>query len=333
MSSIEARTTDAAVRARTARLRKEVDALTSAAGPSGDPTPLLRRLDAFGTVVRSLGVIPDAGIQARLGDLETERRYGLQRLANGLAPDDFDGRRRELLTLLDTIESREPQRWGLQAEALRQRVLAMRPGSVGDDDLKRDRQQAQRQLDRLRLYEELEQHPRDRESTPAAENAVSRRQVDEVLQRVRAAIATRSAVPAMDRAADAEMLAGRREAFKGLLTGPCTKCHVISEGGGRLLPVRVAEPVMPRGIFNHAPHLTKATCEACHGGRPSQGSTPDATAQARPSVWRSEYAEDVNVPGQAVCATCHSASKARATCETCHVYHASSPAKLIRLTP
>jgi c(7)-type cytochrome triheme protein len=76
--------------------------------------------------------------------------------------------------------------------------------------------------------------------------------------------------------------------------------------------VRIAEPVMPRSVFSHAPHTTQTTCETCHG-----------------STSRSAFATDVNVPGAASCAACHAPSKTRAECQTCHLYHPRSMASLV----
>ena len=78
-----------------------------------------------------------------------------------------------------------------------------------------------------------------------------------------------------------------------------------------MAPVRIAEPVMARSIFNHAPHVTDTTCESCHAG-----------------VRTSKFATDVNVPGVAECQTCHKPSQVRATCATCHVYHPPSAVRL-----
>jgi cytochrome c7-like protein len=99
------------------------------------------------------------------------------------------------------------------------------------------------------------------------------------------------------------------------LLSRCLKCHVYDPSGARMAPVRVAEPVMPRSIFNHAPHVQQASCETCHA-----------------STAKSKLATDVNVFGVEGCRTCHNPSQAKSDCETCHVYHPSSPAKLLAVT-
>ena len=109
-------------------------------------------------------------------------------------------------------------------------------------------------------------------------------------------------------------LGGDRErqafALEGLLV-PCLKCHELS--GPKLAPVTVAEPVMTRALFDHAPHVIQADCASCHA-----------------SVETSGLATDVNVPGVETCQSCHRPNEARAGCETCHVYHPPSVAALLR---
>ena len=114
-------------------------------------------------------------------------------------------------------------------------------------------------------------------------------------------------------AADADERAFRSDTLDAILS-PCLKCHDYDPSGARMAPVRVAQPVMPRSIFNHAPHATQTSCETCHG-----------------STRTSKLATDVNVPGVALCATCHGGERARGECETCHIYHPPSAAALVRL--
>jgi hypothetical protein len=92
---------------------------------------------------------------------------------------------------------------------------------------------------------------------------------------------------------------------------PCLKCHELA--GPKLAPVTVAEPVMARSLFDHAPHVIQADCAACHA-----------------TVETSGLATDVNVPGVENCQACHQPNEARADCATCHVYHPPSVAALLR---
>ena len=95
----------------------------------------------------------------------------------------------------------------------------------------------------------------------------------------RAISIARRACPRRRRAEDRD---ARRTELDALLSR-CLKCHEYDPSGARLAPVRLAEPVMPRSIFNHAPHTTQTACETCHG---VDGKT-------------SKLATDVNVPGVA----------------------------------
>jgi hypothetical protein len=325
LNRITVRSPSGSIRERADRLRDQVGSLSPRPG-NPDQGSLLSKLASLENVFGALKGIPDAGIQEDLARLDLDRRFAQQRIAAGLSPDDFEGRRRELLTLLDRIDARGNEALRLRAGALRQRVLSLRPGSTGDEDLARVRRQRQRQLERLRLELELQQSPALQESVPEQALSVDRPGIDAALREIRVRLRSLDGAPVMEEAADASALADRRDAVSSLLSR-CLKCHTLDAAGAQLAPVRIARQVMPRAIFNHAPHVTRAPCEACHGSRP-----PDLAAGQR-SIWVSEEATDVNVPARAVCATCHAPSKTRDRCETCHVYHASSPAKLVSLTP
>jgi hypothetical protein len=135
--------------------------------------------------------------------------------------------------------------------------------------------------------------------------------IERTLTELRAQLADLERAPRMSAAQSAEEREQRRNELDALLSR-CLKCHEYDPSGVRLAPVRAAEPVMPRSIFNHAPHTTQTACETCHG-----------------SARLSKFATDINVPGVANCTSCHSPSQARSDCETCHVYHPASPASLL----
>lgn len=330
LDAVAKRAGEAAVAKAAKDLRAQVDRLMPTGNTATDRAPLLDRLNALDGLLRALRTIPDAGLLSEVARVDLERRYGQQQLAGGLTPDDFDGRRRQLLNLLDAIEQRGDEVLRLQAATLRQRALAVRPGGVGDDAALR--RTLQRQLDRLRLELEFERSPRDREPTPAAQVSVDRSAVSAQLARIQSTLSALDAIPAMEPPTDADRLDDRQYALRSLLSGTCSKCHVIDTLRGRMAPVRIAEPVMPHSVFNHAPHVTRVSCESCHGAR--QPNADPATANIkRGSIWTSTAAVDVNVPGKALCATCHTPGKTRDTCETCHVFHAASPASLVSLQP
>jgi hypothetical protein len=315
LDAIEARSADTPLAKRAADLKARVADVSFSAGDA-DTAGALGRIDALEAVLRSLRSVPDPGLQSELARLDLERRYAQQRVGGGLAPDEFDGRRRELLGLLDQIDARSNDATRARSSALRQRLLTIRPGSTGDAELRRTRQQRQRQLDRLRLEVELRASPEEQEPVPTQDATLDRPRIEAAYQRVRSTLAQLDAAPAMEEAADETEMADRLDAFRSLLGTACLKCHDTDPSGARIARPRLAEPVMPRSIFNHAPHVTRAACESCHA-----------------PVLKSTLATQVNVPGAAVCATCHAPSKTRDTCATCHIYHPPSPAALVPVNP
>jgi hypothetical protein len=315
LDAIEARSADSPLAKRAADLKTRVEAVSFSAGDT-DTAGALGRIDALESVLRSLRSVPDPGLQSELARLDLERRFAQQRVGGGLPPDEFDGRRRELLGLLDQIDARGTDGTRARSSALRQRLLAIRPGATGDAELRRTRQQRQRQLDRLKLEAELRAAPGEQEPVPSQDATLDRPRIEAAYQRVRTTLAQLDAAPGMEEAADETEMSDRLDAFRSLLGTACLKCHDTDPSGARIARPRLAEPVMPRSIFNHAPHVTRAACETCHA-----------------PVLKSTLATQVNVPGAAVCATCHAPSKTRDTCATCHIYHPSSPAALVPVHP
>jgi len=332
LDAIAVRVGDGNLRNRVEALRAEVEGLEPSGGSDADRAPLLARLNALEAAFRSIRGIPDTGVQGELARIDLLRQYGRQRIAAGLTPTDFETRRRELLALVDAVEMRAGDALRLRAGWLRQRVLALRPGSSGDAELRRVRQQYQRQLDRLRFEQELAQQAEDSEPAPSQDAGLDRAGIEALLQGLRADLAALERAPRMPVAADVDERTARKDALDALL-GACLKCHEYDPSGARLAPVRIAEPVMPRSIFNHAPHTTQTTCETCHGGMASPPDEGPRETRGAADIWRSKLATDVNVPGVTLCATCHGTTRARADCETCHVYHPPSLARLARLYP
>jgi predicted CXXCH cytochrome family protein len=96
----------------------------------------------------------------------------------------------------------------------------------------------------------------------------------------------------------------------------CAECHVVDTVATtnqdvmpgiapypRYLPSRVTARWMPRASFDHAAHQMVA-CTSCHAAESSRAT------------------QDVLMPSQAVCATCHAPSKGAETrCFECHQYH------------
>ncbi|MGQ0735148.1 MAG: cytochrome c3 family protein [Acidobacteriota bacterium] len=315
LETIAARTTDAELAGRAAALRTQIDSLTPQPAATPEATDVL--LDRLADLDQTLAVvkaIPDPGVQSQVTQIEVLRAFGQQRLTAGLSATDFEARRAELLGLLDEIERRGSASIRLRVAGLRQRVISLRPGSSGDDELERSRARRQKQLARIRLEMELARSTRDYEPPPAQDAAVDQGAVERTLSQLRAQLTELERAPRMSAAQSAEDRESRRNELDALLSR-CLKCHEYDPTGVRLSLVRAAEPVMPRSTFNHAPHTTQTTCETCH-------------ASARTS----KLATDINVTGVESCTACHTPSQARAECETCHVYHPGSPARLLAVT-
>jgi hypothetical protein len=315
LDTISARTADAGIKQRASDLKGQVERLSAPSnGGTTDTPPLLERLSALDEVLGVIRAIPDPGVQAQIAQIDGLRAYGQQRIAAGLSPEDFQSRKAELLALLDEIERRGSTAIRLRAAALRQRVIATRPGDGGDADLTRSRKQRQKQLDRVLLQMELLSSHDQNEPPPAHDAGVDPQTIGVTLNRLRAQLADLERAPRMPAPETADERDLRRAELDAVLSR-CLKCHDYDTSGARIAPVRIAEPVMPRSIFNHAPHTTQTACETCHG-----------------STATSKLATDINVPGVAGCTTCHAPSKSKAECETCHIYHPPSPARLLAVT-
>jgi hypothetical protein len=316
LDAVTARTGDDGVRKRAADLRAQVERLSAPAGAGSpeDAAPLVDRLAALDDVLGVIRAIPDPGVQAQLAQINVLRSYGQQRVTAGLSTEDFQTRKAELLALLDEIERRGNPAIRVRAAALRQRVIAARPGAAGDAGLTRSRRQRQKQLDRVLVQLELMTSRDQNEPPPALDPGVDPQAIGAELSRLRTQLADLERAPRMMAPETAEDRDRRRAELDAVLSR-CLKCHDYDPSGARIAAVRLAEPVMPRSIFNHAPHTTQTACETCHG-----------------STTTSKLATDINVPGVDGCITCHSPTKAKSDCETCHVYHPSSPSKLLAVT-
>ena len=163
----------------------------------------------------------------------------------------------------------------------------------------------------MQLELELAAAPDEQEPPPTQDARVDPVAIERLLGQLRAQLTDLERAPRMSAAQSADEREQRRNELDALLSR-CLKCHEYDPSGVRLAPVRAAEPVMPRSIFNHAPHATQTACETCHG-----------------SARASKLATDINVPGVANCTSCHAPSQVRSDCETCHVYHPASPASLL----
>lgn len=312
LDAIAQRAPDSPAAKRAAELRGEIEGLAVSGGESspGDSAAIAERLERLGDLLQPVRGVPDAGVRAELGGIEGIRQLAIERAGGGLSREEFEGRRRDLLAFLDVIEQRAGDAARARVTMLRQRVLALSPGTSGDDATVRRRKQRQRQLDRLLIERELAASKGDADEPPGQDASIDRAELGRALTRARARLAEIERAPRMTAPATEDERLARANALEALLT-PCLKCHELDASRARMAPVRIAEPVMARSIFNHAPHVTDTTCASCHGG-----------------VRTSKFATDVNVPGVAECQTCHKPSQVRATCATCHVYHPPSAVRL-----
>ena len=247
------------------------------------------------------------------------RDYAGGRGIGGLDVPDFDRRRAELASLLNTLRQSPNAEVRQKATALGARLAILRPAGSTAAAL---RQQAdnRRWLERVRLEITLQT---SREGvtpapTPVRETEFAR----SLLEQNRALLATLDAAAGAPPVPDAE----RKSAGETLnnLLAPCLKCHLFDgedEGrvtyfptppdpaglvkrdsltvgerqGLRLAPVSAAEPVMKRAVFSHRPHLTATSCVTCHGSV-INGERPVPAIPGAKTVG-STLAIDLNSPG------------------------------------
>ena len=233
-----------------------------------------------------------------------------ERAGAGLGREEFEIRRRELIALLDAIEARRGDSVRARVGLLRGRALSLRPGVLGSESDNRTRRQRQRVLDCLLVEQELDSSPADRDDTPSQDASLDRGELDRSLRALQARLTELEQSPRMPGPGGEAERGARAAALESLLV-PCLKCHELNSSRSALASVRIAEPVMRRSLFSHAPHTIQASCESCHG-----------------TVRASKAAADVNVPGVSTCQACHRSSLVKATCSTCHVYHPSSAVRL-----
>jgi hypothetical protein len=293
---------------RAAALKRQVEKLSPRGGDS-DRAALGQSLLALDDLFRAVRTLSDSEAQVEASQLAVLRDLAQQRVAGGVALEDFEARRRELLGLLDAIDRSDAGPLRPQAAALRQRVMALRPGTSGVDGLRKVRDQKLKALQRVKLEIELKAHG-DADVAPAIVAPVrDRRQSEASIARIRTQLADLEGGPRPGAAVSPDDLATRKVALESLLV-PCAKCHELR--GAQLAPVAAAQLVMSHSVFNHKPHVTATKCESCHG-----------------DVLKSKKASDINVPGLANCQQCHGPSQSRSACGTCHVYHPPSVATLL----
>jgi hypothetical protein len=295
----------ASLDAREAAIRSEIRGLEAriAAQASGAPPGAgLARLEE----VRRAAVAGGDDASRTAAD---ELRAGSESLksmpvpAAALPPEEFEARRRELLALLDAIESTDPTLTP-RAQDLRRRVLALSGGEPGVDILTRARDQ--RQADLMRVKDE--QVLREAGIAPPAEALLEpeRAALQGAIDDVQGRLALLSQVPAPRSALTPEEMQRKKETIE-VLTVPCVKCHLFN-GAAMARPV-AARPVLVRARFEHQPHLlpVQGDCYHCHA-----------------PIRKSKVSADLNFGGVQSCRECHKPRSVSQDCQTCHRYHPPS---------
>lgn len=243
-----------------------------------------------------------------LGAELARRTFDASAPAGGLGEDDFGQRRAEILRLLDAVEKADPRRKP-QADELRRRLAALKPGQSSREVLERARAQRRATLERL----EDELQLRLTGTAPPPETLL-RGEVEALrrgLRELDAKLAFFDLVPPAG-PLTADERRGREEAVQALSKG-CRYCHVIGPAGA-FPEVRAAEPVLRRATFTHRAHLTRGeACASCHS----------APAGSKPawSIETSGFSEDLSFRGVESCRACHGGGGAGQACLECHRYH------------
>lgn len=289
-----------ALRAREAVLMAEIRGLESrihAQETAGDPAAGLSRIEEVMAAATAAG---GAAATREAEELRKEAASlnGAGASTSPLPMEEFEARRRELISALEAIEAADPALRS-RAEDLRRRLLALSPGDSGLDVLKRVRDQRLTDLDRVR--DEIRLRDAGVQPPRAVLLVASQRAIQRTLDETQGQLAALAAVPAPSHALSAEERERKQESFE-VLTTPCLKCHVLSQGA--LPRVAAARPVLVRSSFVHQPHLLQADCVRCHGG-----------------IEKSKSSQDLNFRGVGNCAECHKPRGVTTECQSCHNYH------------
>lgn len=269
-----------------------IAARLAAVAGGAEPKEALARLDEAAAAATRAG---DPGAAA---ELQQARSAAPPAGEGTLSADDLARRRLELLSLLEAIETADPE-LGARAQDLRRRLLVLRAGEASDALLQRAGQQ--RAVERARVEDERRLRaqglPPPPEALLAAEQASVRRALAEAQRRLE----DLSLVPTPEGPLD-DQARQRKTESAAALGAPCAKCHVLDRVD--VAPVAAARRVLVRADFTHGPHLLQAGCARCH-----------------PGVAASKASSDLNFLGVASCRECHRGSGATQACQACHSYH------------
>jgi hypothetical protein len=272
----------------------------AAAGP-------FERVDEALASAYAAGVNSDAALKDEAAGIRRDAD-ALRGKAGEDKPDPaFDAHRKQVLSLLDGIETANPA-LKFRVEDLRRRTLALTAGDSTLEVLTRAKEQRISERERLSDEERL----RASGPLPAASAVLltAGRALQASIEDVEGQLKKLDSVPLPTAPLSAEDKARKKESLDTLLSS-CVKCHLVQ--GSNLARVRAAQPVLVRAKFIHQPHLLQADCARCH-------SDPGKTW----SIEKSGSSGDLNFRGIQSCQECHKSRAVRQDCLTCHTYHAPS---------
>ena len=291
----------AALRNRQQSIEVELRGLDARIAAQGNASSTSSGLSRLAEVQAAAASAADAGGLAEAQQLKAAgEALGSGAAASALPSDEFEARRRELLSALDAIEAADPA-LAPRAQDLRRRALALSPGEPGADLLQRVR--TQRQAERQRVMDE--QSLRAAGIAPPGEALLEpeREALQRAIGEVQARLALLAQAPAPRAPLTPAELQRKKETVE-VLTVPCVKCHIFN-GAAMVRPV-AARPVLVRARFEHQPHLlpVQGDCYHCHG-----------------AVRQSKVSADLNFAGIQSCRECHKPRSVSQDCQTCHRYH------------
>jgi hypothetical protein len=260
------------------------------------PGAALSRLD---DVVAAVSATGDVAAKAEAEQLKNQTTGLQDALPTALSQDEIDSRRRELLAVLDAVETADAT-LKPRAEDLRRRVLAVSAGESGADIMNRVKQQ--RLFDRERLLDEIDLRQSGIEPPSSiALLAAEQRLIRDAMAETKVRLDDITNGPKVKANLSADDKARKQESLD-VLTAPCQKCHVVKSAA--FTPVVPAKPVMTRATFVHVPHLLQAECSRCHEG-----------------IAKSKLSSDLVFKGVDSCRECHRPRAVISECQACHNYH------------
>lgn len=281
--------------ARKDAIQQEIDfidkRLASLKKPEETDAGFSRVDESLGALQASAGAAPPAALQLLRADAEALKAGGS--LSAGLSAQDFDARRREVLALLEAVESVDPELKG-RADDLRRRLLALTAGDSSQDVLTRARDERLAEI--RRIEDEVSVHD---VPVASAELLKERRLIEKAIEEAEARL--KALAGDAGGALDGDVRERKMAAVEAL-TGSCVKCHIV--GDAKLARVRAARPVLVRAEFIHRPHLQRADCAKCHS-----------------TLEESKVSSDLNFLGVGSCQECHRSGEVADACLSCHRYH------------